>query len=216
MICESHQVGVSWFWDTAAFQANLCVHSPQGSQQSCFVLPCCGCCPERRAMALGTALATGVRLCHCPWDSCWLATGKSFILCSAHFCRAPGSLQEQGSWCQPGPVGTHSLCMGLHLLHPCLPQWEPTAWGCISCIPASLWHCPEGCQRSSLLGFLPALSPDNDAALTPLCSVRVPRAAWGFCSSGRLAEGGGMDWGGSRKPQVLSPGSALKFSSPVP
>lgn len=114
-------------------------------------------------MALGTALATGVRLCHCPWDSCWLATGKSFILCSAHFCRAPGSLQEQGSWCQPGPVGTHSLCMGLHL-----PASLPASVGTHS-LGLHLLH---PCLTVALSRGLPALQP----AWFPPCSV-----PWQWC-----------------------------------
>lgn len=60
----------------------------------------------------------------------------------------------------------------------------------------------------------------SDAALTLswwlwLWSVRVPMAGCGTCSSGCLAEGGGIHWGGGKKPQVLLPGLALKFSSLV-
>lgn len=105
-------------------------------------------------MALGTALATGVRLCHCSWDSWgWPQANHSFCVqpISAELqvrCRSRADDASLAQW-------THSLCMGLHL---------PAS------LPGSPWHCPEGCQGSSLLGSS-LLCPLTVMLPWPLCAV---------------------------------------------
>lgn len=123
-------------------KSNLFIHSPQVSKQRCFVLPLCGCSPNHRATALGTALGpeNAGRLCHSPWDRWWLTTGKPIhfvltpILHSGTGCRVDCAVWSSGN---PQP-----LRRGWISLDPC-PESQ---WG--------VWVLPEGCQGSILAGFL--------------------------------------------------------------